>query len=177
MSDEPPTADDVLGPVRPREGPNGIVVRGGYVAAEWGDTGRVDMSFSIAKSYLAVLAGIALARGLVGSIDDPVRERVRDGGFESRQNRTITWRHLLQQTSEWQGTLWDKPDSVDHNRDVGKSELGFSDKGTLRPMRPPGTLWEYNDVPAGAVRCYYAELGGRGEADGAECVQKCVEIG
>src|SRR5204862_7044640 len=57
-----------------------------------------------------------------------------------------TWRHLLQQTSEWQGTLWDKPDSIDHNRDVGKSELGHAQKGTPRPMRAPGTLWEYNDV-------------------------------
>ena len=57
--DEPLVPDDVLGPVRPREGPNGIILRGGYIAAEWGDTRRVDMSFSIAKSYLAVLATLA----------------------------------------------------------------------------------------------------------------------
>jgi len=146
VADEPPAPDDVLGPIRLREGPSGIVVRGGWVAAEWGDTRRADMSFSIAKSYLAVLAGLAVARGLIRDLDDPVRRYVDDGGFDSAQNRAITWRHLLQQTSEWQGTLWDKPDSIDHNRDVGKSELGFTDKGTPRPMRPPGTLWEYNDV-------------------------------
>jgi CubicO group peptidase (beta-lactamase class C family) len=146
VADEPPAPDDVLGPVRHREGPSGLVVRGGHVAAEWGDTRRADMSFSIAKSYLAVLAGVAVARGLIESLDDPVRESVGDGGFDSEQNRTITWRHLLQQTSEWQGTLWGKPDTIDHNRDVGKSELGFADKGTPRPMRPPGALWEYNDV-------------------------------
>jgi len=69
-----------------------------------------------------------------------------DDGFASPQNREITWRHLLQQTSEWQGTLWDRPDSIDHHRDVGKSELGAAEKGTPRPLRPPGTLWEYNDV-------------------------------
>src|SRR5262245_11775112 len=146
VSDEPPAPDGVLGPVRHRDGPNGLIVRGGYVAAEWGDTRRSDMSFSIAKSYLAVLAGLAVARGLIESIDDPVHESVRDGGFKSAHNRAITWRHLLEQTSEWQGTLWGKPDSIDHNRDVGKSELGFSEKGTPRPMRPPGMLWEYNDV-------------------------------
>jgi CubicO group peptidase (beta-lactamase class C family) len=145
VADEPPTSE-VLGPIRPRGGPNGLVIRHGYIAAEWGDTRRADMSFSIAKSYLAVLAGLAVARGLIGSLDERVGETVRDGGFDSAQNRPITWRHLLTQTSEWQGTLWDKPDSIDHNRDVGKSELGHSDKGVPRPYRAPGTYWEYNDV-------------------------------
>src|SRR5205807_260766 len=68
-----------------------------------------------------------------------------DDGFESPQNRPITWRHLLHQTSEWEGTLWGKPDSVDHHRDVGRSELGGG-KGPARALRPPGTFWEYNDV-------------------------------
>src|SRR2546422_11329038 len=101
---------------------------------------------SVAKSYLAALAGLALMRGLVKDLDDPVRPYALDDGFDSPQNRAITWRHLLQQTSEWQGTLWSKPDSIDHNRDVGKSELGYAEKGRPRPPRPPGTLWEYNDV-------------------------------
>jgi CubicO group peptidase (beta-lactamase class C family) len=146
VADEPPVAGEMLGPVRPRGGPNGLILRGGAIVAEWGDTSRADMSFSIAKSYLAVLAGLAVARGLIRDIDDPVRESAVDDGFTSPQNRDITWRHLLEQTSEWQGTLWDKPDSIDHNRDVGKSELGAATKGTRRPLRPPGTLWEYNDV-------------------------------
>jgi CubicO group peptidase (beta-lactamase class C family) len=146
VADEPEAAGDVLGPVRHRGGPNGMIVRGGHLVAEWGDTRRPDMTFSVAKSYLAVLAGVAVDRGLILGIDDRARDYALDDGFASAQNRDITWRHLLQQTSEWQGTLWGKPDSIDHNRDVGKSELGFSDKGRPRPMRPPGTLWEYNDV-------------------------------
>jgi CubicO group peptidase (beta-lactamase class C family) len=146
VADEPPAPGDVLGPVRPRGEPNGLVVRRGVIVAEWGDTRRVDMSFSIAKSYLAVLAGLAVGRGLIRDVDEPVRGYALDDGFESPQNREITWRHLLQQTSEWQGTLWGKPDTIDHNRDVGKSELGRSEKGRPRPLRPSGTLWEYNDV-------------------------------
>jgi len=146
VADELVAPGDVLGPVRPRRGPNGLILRGGYIVAEWGDTRRADMTFSVAKSYLATLAGLAGMRGLIGSIDDPVRGYALDDGFESPQNRAITWRHLLQQTSEWQGTLWGKPDSIDHNRDIGKSELGHSQKGRPRPLRPPGTLWEYNDV-------------------------------
>ena len=145
VTDEPEDSA-VLGPVRPREDPSGIVIRRGFIAAEWGDTRRTDMSFSIAKSYLAVLTGLAVQRGLIADVDAPVAATAIDDGFASPHNAGITWRHLLQQTSEWQGTLWDKPDSIDHNRDVGKSELGYSAKGTPRPMRPPGTLWEYNDV-------------------------------
>ena len=146
VADEPPAVGDVLGPVRPRGDPNGVIVRGGEVIAEWGEADHVDMSFSIAKSYLAVLAGVAIGRGLIRSVEDRVGDYALDDAFASAQNRDITWRHLLQQTSEWQGTLWGKPDTIDHNRDVGKSELGHSDKGRARPMRPPGTLWEYNDV-------------------------------
>lgn len=146
VADEPPAPGDVLGPVRPRGGPNGLVLRGGYVAAEWGETHRADMSFSVAKSYLAVLAGVAVARKLIRNIEVPVRGYALDDGFEAPQNRTIVWRQLLQQTSEWQGTLWGKPDSIDHNRDVGRSELGSTVKGTPRELRPPGTYWEYNDV-------------------------------
>jgi CubicO group peptidase (beta-lactamase class C family) len=146
IADEPEAPDAVLGPVRPRGGPSGIVLRRGYLVAEWGDTRRADMTFSVAKSYLAVLAGIALARGLVRDLDDPARAYALDDGFALPQNHDITWRHLLQQTSEWQGTLWGKPDTIDHGRDVGKSELGTSDKGRPRPLRPPGTHWEYNDV-------------------------------
>ena len=146
VADEPPAPDDVLGPVEPRQGPNGLVLRHGVIAAEWGDTARVDMTFSIAKSYLSVLAGVAVDRGLIRDLDEPVHAYGLDDGFDSAQNRSVTWRHLLQQTSEWQGTLWGKPDSIDHNRNLGQSDLGFTDKGTPRPMRAPGSYWEYNDV-------------------------------
>ena len=145
VADEPADSE-VLGPVRPRKDPNGLVLRGGYIVAEWGDTHRVDMSFSVAKSYLAVLAGVAVRQGLIRDLDSPVAETAVDDGFASEHNRAITWRHLLSQTSEWQGTLWGKPDSIDHNRDVGKSELGRAHKGQPRPLQRPGTLWEYNDV-------------------------------
>jgi CubicO group peptidase (beta-lactamase class C family) len=145
VADEPADSK-VLGPVRARKDPNGLIVRGGCIVAEWGDTLRADMSFSIAKSYLGVLAGLAVQRGLIRDIDEPLAGTAVDDGFASPQNAPITWRHLLTQTSEWHGTLWDKPDSIDHNRDLGKSELGRSTKGQPRPLRPPGTLWEYNDV-------------------------------
>src|SRR5262245_16001340 len=72
VADDPPADGDVLGLVEPRGGPNGLVLRHGAIAAEWGDTSRVDMTFSIAKSYLAVLAGLAVDRGLIRDLDEPV---------------------------------------------------------------------------------------------------------
>lgn len=144
MNEGPPW-NEVLGEVRPRGPTSGLVIRGGRIAAEWGDTNRPDMTFSIAKSYLGVLAGLAVARGLIRSVDDPVRGYVRDDGFEALQNRAITWRHLLHQTSEWEGTLWGKADLADRNRHVGPG-VGARPKGTHRDLREPGTYWEYNDV-------------------------------
>src|SRR3954447_22365018 len=50
---DPEPHNEVIGPTRPRGATNGLIIRHGYVVAEWGDTRRVDMTFSVAKSYLA----------------------------------------------------------------------------------------------------------------------------
>lgn len=141
---EPPPLNAILGPVTPRGGPNGLVLHRGRVVARWGDTRRVDMTFSVAKSYLAILAGIAVGEGLIPDLDARVAETVRDGGFEGPQNGAITWRHLLQNTSEWEGTLFGKSDVIDRGRDIGVEGRGR--KGEPRPLKAPGTHWEYNDV-------------------------------
>ena len=144
FGEEPPW-NEALGPVKPRGSPNGLLLVRGRIAAEWGDTGQVDMTFSVAKSYLSILAGLAFDRGLIGDPDDPVRRSVEDGGFEPPHNDKITWHHLLQQTSEWEGTLWDKPDLIDRHRSVG-GRPATGKKGTHRDLQAPGTFWEYNDV-------------------------------
>jgi hypothetical protein len=38
--------DTAIGPVQARGSANGLVVRRGYIVAEWGETSRVDMTFS-----------------------------------------------------------------------------------------------------------------------------------
>ncbi len=144
FGEEPPW-NEALGPVRPRGGPNGLLLRGGRIVAEWGDTSQVDLTFSVAKSYLSILAGLAWDRGLIRDLDEPVREMVDDGGFEPPHNHRITWHHLLTQTSEWEGELWGKPDLIDRHRSVGGRPT-FGRKGTHRDLQAPGTFWEYNDV-------------------------------
>ncbi len=141
---EGPPHNAILGPVTPRGGANGLVLRQGQVIARWGDTRRVDMTFSVAKSYLAILAGLAVADGLIPDLDAPVRDLVQDGGFDSAQNAPVTWRQLLQNTSEWEGTLFGKSDVIDRGRDIGVEGKGR--KGEPRPLKAPGSHWEYNDV-------------------------------
>ncbi len=136
---------DITGPVVPRGAPAGLILRGGRLAAEWGDTSRADMTFSVAKSYLAILAGLAVADGLIASIEERVGLSVKGPWFESAHNSTITWRHLLQQSSEWQGEIWGKSDQVDHNRQLGPN-ADNSRKGHRRELEAPGTHHEYNDV-------------------------------
>lgn len=142
---EPEPWNKILGPLKPRGGPNGLLIRGGRLVAHWGEPERVDMTFSIAKSYFSALAGVAVGDGLIADIDAPVADSVAGDLFSSDHNRQITWRHLLHQTSEWQGTLFDKPDQVDHFREVGPGSDN-SRKGQLRELQTPGTFWEYNDV-------------------------------
>jgi CubicO group peptidase (beta-lactamase class C family) len=136
---------EIVGPVRPRGGPAGVVLKSGRVLAEWGDTARPDMTFSVAKSYLAVLAGLAVADGRIADVDEPVGATVKGPWFASPHNARVTWRHLLQQSSEWQGELWGKSDQVDHNRQTGAG-ADQSRKGQRRAPMAPGTFFEYNDV-------------------------------
>ena len=136
---------EISGPVRERGGPAGLVLKGGRRVAEWGETGRTDMTFSIAKSYLAVVAGLAFDDGLIRDVDEPVRATVDDPFFASAHNAPITWRHLLQQSSEWQGEIYGKSDQVDHFRQIGPG-ADNSRKGEKRTLNPPGTYYEYNDV-------------------------------
>lgn len=130
----------ILGPTKPREGSSGLVIRKGYIVAEWGDVERVDMTFSAVKSYLSTIMALALRDGLVNDIQAPVSRWLRDGKFASEHNRNITWHHLMNQTSDWQGTLWDVPDWAD--RPEGKDRS----KWPSRELHEPGSYFKYNDV-------------------------------
>jgi CubicO group peptidase (beta-lactamase class C family) len=131
----------IIGPTKSRGGAAGIIIKNGYIVAEWGDTKRVDMTFSVTKSYLSTMAGLALDQGLIHDVDDPVKDYVKDGKFDSEHNSKITWHHLLQQTSDWSGILWEKPDWADRPpRDVKWDDL------RNRELKEPGTYYKYNDV-------------------------------
>ena len=130
-----------LGPLPTlRGGTNGLILRGGAIVAEFGDTAAVEPVYSAAKSMLSTLLGVALDRGLVKNVDDRIGDRVRDGGYDSAQNQAVTWRHHATQTSEWEGALFGKPHTF-----LGVEEFG---EGARQPrmLQVPGAYYDYNDV-------------------------------
>ncbi|MDX2193920.1 MAG: serine hydrolase [Gemmatimonadales bacterium] len=149
--------DTPVGPLQERGAPTGLVIRNGYVAASWGDPARVDMTFSVTKSFLSTVVGVAVDRGLIPSVDQPVIASlgpVRAWGvtgpgewlapFDTPHNRQLTWDHMLRQTSDWEGTLWGKPDWADRPQ-------GDPRTWRARVRNAPGTSWKYNDVRVNAL--------------------------
>jgi CubicO group peptidase (beta-lactamase class C family) len=132
---------EALGPFRPRGEMTGIILRGGYLVAEWGEPERVDMTFSVAKSFVSTTVGLAVKQGLIRSIHDPVNKYITTGEFDGPMNSKITWDHLLRQTSDWEGTLWGKPDWADRPP-AGKAVAEYR----VRKHNEPGTSYKYNDV-------------------------------
>jgi len=144
---DPAPWNRLLGPVHARGPVSGTILIDGKRVTSWGEPERADLTFSIAKTYLALLAGVAHDKGLLPDVDERVGARLSGIGFDSGRNAEVTWRHLLQQTSEWEGDCLGVPDRVDRYR-----TLQFHDapaqgkKGDARPLQPPGAYWEYNDV-------------------------------
>jgi len=144
--DDPPH-NVLLGPVFARGTSSGLIIQDGVERFRWGDIDRADMTFSVTKTYLALAAGVAKDKGLLPDLDEPVYQAVSQLGFDDEHNRQVTWRHLLQFTSEWQGSCFGVPDQIDHFR-VLDFQPNMSDrrKGELRALQTPGSYWEYNDV-------------------------------
>ena len=134
--------DTPIGPIKDRGAAAGLITRNGYIVAEWGDTNRVDMTFSVTKTFVTTIIGLAVQRGLIKDTNDFARDYMPAGAdyFESEHNRKIRWEHLLRQTSDWQGTLWGKPDWAD--RPEGNTPADWPN----RRLSEPGTRYKYNDV-------------------------------
>jgi CubicO group peptidase (beta-lactamase class C family) len=131
----------LLGPIpKARATTNAVIIRNGYVVGEFGDVNAADPTYSVAKSMLATVAGIAVRDGLIRNLDASVGLQIKDGGYDGPQNARITWRNHLQQESEWQGEMWGKKDDF-----VGTVAFGDGERKP-RTLKEPGTYYEYNDV-------------------------------
>ena len=104
-------------------------------------------SFSVAKSFVSTLVGIAIDEGLIGSVDDPVTEYVPELAERDPRFRQITLRHLLTMSSgiryeEDAGFPWPFGDDTytyygADLRDVALNRVGIAG--------PPGLAWQYNN--------------------------------
>ena len=154
-----------IGPFSDRGDAAGLIIHRGYIVAQWGDPDRVDMTHSVTKSFLSTVIGLAVDRGLIRSADDtvapyippievfnPSASRTAEQlgtpqlltPFATSHNRTITWDALLRQTSDWEGTLWGKPEWADRPDSSAANWL-------TRKRVASGTAWEYNDVRVNAL--------------------------
>jgi len=136
--------DAPIGPFAERGPVTGIVLRRGYIVAEWGEPQRVDMTFSVAKSFLSSVVGLAFDRGLIPDLNARVQDLVPIPEFRGPHNSKIAWDHLLRQTSDWEGTLWGKPDWAD--RPQGEPSTWLQ-----RKRNEPGSVYKYNDVRVNAL--------------------------
>jgi len=130
----------ILGPTKKRGGPAGIILKNGFQIASWGDPHRVDMTFSVTKSYLSTVAGLAVDQGYFNP-EDLVANTLWDTTFDGVHNQQITWEHLLNQSSDWSGTLWGGHDWADR-----PPREGSIDDWKNRTYHKPGTHFEYNDI-------------------------------
>ena len=150
-----------IGPLAPRGGATGVIVRKGYVVATWGDPNAVEITNSVTKSFLSTVVGLAFDAGRIRSVDDTVSQvmppilRAYPNGtglgadwpgdakwlrpFDSPHNKRLTWDHLLRQVSDWEGTLWGKPEWADRPAPQVNT-------WTTRPRMEPGSAYEYNDT-------------------------------
>ena len=150
-----------IGPLAPRGGATGVIVRKGYVVATWGDPNAVEITNSVTKSFLSTVVGLAFDAGRIRSVDDTVSQvmppilRAYPNGtglgadwpgdakwlrpFDSPHNKRLTWDHLLRQVSDWEGTLWGKPEWADRPAPQVNT-------WTTRPRVEPGSAYEYNDT-------------------------------
>ena len=141
FSDQERIFGSLLGSVPTRRGgTSALVIYRGYLVAEVGDTTFVDPTYSVAKSMLATLAGIAVRDGRIADLHQPVGALVKDGGYDSAHNARVTWAMHLQQESEWAGEMWGKAHDF-----VGAAAFGQGERAP-RPLAAPGTHYEYNDV-------------------------------
>jgi hypothetical protein len=155
-----------IGPFADRGDATGIIIYKGYIIASWGEPERCDMTHSVTKSFLSATVGLAVDQGLIRNVNDSVSYYVppielftpgitnRSADlfgqpqllqpFSTAHNRKITWDHLLRQVSDWEGTLWGKPDWADRPDADPKKWLN-------RERNAPGAVYEYNDVRVNAL--------------------------
>jgi hypothetical protein len=156
---------DAVGPFATRKSSSGLIIRKGYIIGSWGDIDYSEQTNSVTKSFLSVVVGLAVEKGLIRSIDDKVGDYVQliepydpeayrkpeDLGkshfilpFATEHNKKITWNHMLRQTSDWEGTLWGKPDWADRPNDKTQEWLN-------RKRNEPGSVYKYNDTRVNAL--------------------------
>jgi CubicO group peptidase (beta-lactamase class C family) len=110
------------------------------------DRATLQTSFSVAKSILSTLIGIAIEEGHIGSVEDPVTEFVPELLERDRRFEEITLRHLLTMSSGLRYVEQENPlpwgDDITTYYGVDLRDAALEDTVI---ERPPGRVWLYNN--------------------------------
>ncbi len=119
-----------------------VVIRDGHLVFEryWNDaTPDTKLrTYSIAKSYTASLVGIALAQGVLGSVDDPLVDYLPELAGTPKQD--IALLDLLTMTSGVYAGVFDEYVLLTFSPDHTRFALDAQPSGSI------GAAWEYSNV-------------------------------
>lgn len=108
------------------------------------DRESLQPSFSVTKSFIGALIGIAIEEGYIGSLDDPITDYLPELLGSDSRFEAVTVRHLLSMKS---GIKWDRSESnpfsddfiTYYSPDLRAAAFGAKIETT------PGSVFEYND--------------------------------
>jgi CubicO group peptidase (beta-lactamase class C family) len=110
------------------------------------DHQTLQTSFSVAKSVLSTLVGIAIEEGLIGGVEDPVTDYLPELAERDPPFDRITLRNLLTMSSGikyWApDSPWPFSDDTYTYYDPDMRELALNE---TRIERPPDEEWHYNN--------------------------------
>lgn len=136
-----------------------LVVKDGELVLEryFGDaTADTPMkSWSIAKSYVSAIVGIALDRGELGSIDDSIAQYLPELADDPRE--AVTLRHLLSMTAGLYQDVIDDMAGMFTATDMTAKALATT------VHAEPGTAWQYSNVAVQLFEPIFRSLGTRAD--------------
>ncbi|WP_426960102.1 serine hydrolase domain-containing protein [Muricoccus radiodurans] len=148
-----------------------IVLRDGRIVREIHRNGGTEESryigFSMSKSWMSILLGIAIQQGYIGGVDDQVVKYLPELAGSGYDN--VTLRHLLTMRA---GTSWVEDYSpgteLDRVRDASaNAETAYYEEiaTSLRAADPPGTRFNYSTLDTELAGVILARATGRTVAD------------
>jgi CubicO group peptidase (beta-lactamase class C family) len=127
-----------------------VVVHRGRVVVERYSGGSgpktLETSFSVAKSFVSTLVGIAIDEGRIGSVDDPVTRYVPELAARDPRFKQVTLRELLTMSSglRYQESSFPSPRGDDTTTYYGV-DLRKDALEQTKIEQAPGREWHYNN--------------------------------
>lgn len=134
-----------------------VIVQDGKVVADWGDPARKVDVFSVRKSIVSALFGIAIAEGRINP-----RRTLAEIGIDDSVAPSLT-------PDEKRATIADLLTARSGIYHEAAYEFGaFAESRPARGSHPPGTFWFYNNFDFNVLGTIYTRLTGEGLFEAVE---------